>query len=84
MSDAPSTDPALLARLEDLEVRAAFQERTIGELDCLVIALFARVEALEARLRVAESRIEAPMVAGGPPSADDERPPHYGGGDFAP
>lgn len=78
-SDTPA---ALHARIEDLEVRAAFQERTISELDGLVAALFSRVEALEARLGQAESRLDAPLVGGGPPSPDDERPPHYGGGDF--
>ena len=83
--DPHSDDPAALrARIEDLEVRAAFQERTIGELDSLVAALYARLDALAARLGQAEARLDAPLVSGGLPSPDEERPPHYGGGDFVP
>lgn len=83
LADPHSDDPAALrARIEDLEVRVAFQERTIGELDGLVATLFSRIESLEARLGQAEARLEAPLVGGGPPGPADERPPHYGGGDF--
>ena len=83
--DPHSDEPAALrARIEDLEVRVAFQERTIGDLDALVAELFSRIEVVEARLGQAEARLEAPIVGGASPSPDDERPPHYGGGDFIP
>ncbi|MBE7449360.1 MAG: SlyX family protein [Kofleriaceae bacterium] len=58
--------------LIDLEVRVAFQQRTIAELDTLVRTLFGRVDALEKELRDLRQAEDAPPI--GPAS---EPPPHY-------
>lgn len=69
-----ATDPAALAEsLLDLEVRVAYQDRTISALDEVVRTLFTRVEKLEQEL--ADLRAAA---AGGPPIGPaNEPPPHY-------
>ena len=47
-------------RLVDLEVRAAFQDRTIAALDDAVRALVSRVESLTRRLDELEKQRETP------------------------
>jgi uncharacterized coiled-coil protein SlyX len=69
-----ATDPAALAELLlDLEVRVAYQDRTIAALDEVVRVLFTRLEKVENELvEVRASGGAAPMI--GP--ANDP-PPHY-------
>ena len=44
-----TTDPATLAEtVRDLEVRLAYQDHTVAQLDGVVRALFDRLEAVEA------------------------------------
>lgn len=60
------------ARIMDLEVKLAFQEHTIAELDDVLRALVDRVEALERELeavREEHRNAQAPFV--------NEKPPHY-------
>lgn len=60
-------------RLTDLEVRYAYLERTVGELDQVVLELRAEVERLRRELR--EVREHFASGPGAPP--DNEKPPHY-------
>jgi uncharacterized coiled-coil protein SlyX len=69
-----ATDPAELAEsLLDLEVRVAYQDRTVAALDEVVRTLFARVEKLEKEL------VEVRASAGAGPAIGpaNEPPPHY-------
>jgi SlyX protein len=60
------------SRIVDLEVRAAFQDRLIGELNDVVREFARRVERLERELKEIRESADAPDI--GPA---DERPPHY-------
>jgi uncharacterized coiled-coil protein SlyX len=63
---------SLESRLIDLEVRAAFQDKLIGDLEQVIREFSARVESLESLVKdLKESANAAPI---GP--ADDP-PPHY-------
>lgn len=70
-----ATDPAAHAEtLLDLEVRVAYQDRTIHALDEVIRTLFARVEQLEKE--VAELRAGALSAAPAIGPGNDP-PPHY-------
>ena len=72
MTDGPTDD--LAVRLEDLEVKLAFQDRLIRELDALVRTFGDRLEAAERELKKLEQTIRSPEQAPGPAN---EPPPHY-------
>ena len=59
--------------LIDLEVRVAFQARTVNELDVLVRSLFTRIEALEKEVAL----LRAGSDAAPPIGPANEPPPHY-------
>lgn len=59
--------------LIDLEVRVAFQGRTVAELDTLVRTLFTRIEALEKEVAL----LRAGGDSGPPIGPANEPPPHY-------
>lgn len=59
-------------RIVDLEIRTAYQDRLIAELDEVVGEFSRRVETLEKLVQDLKSSLDAPPI--GPP---DERPPHY-------
>mgnify|MGYP001597294403 CR=1 FL=1 len=66
MADAPD--------LVDLEIKLAYQERLIGELDTLVRTFGARLDAAERELRALKAAVRSPE---GPVGAANEPPPHY-------
>ena len=67
-----ATDLASLTEtVTDLEVRLAYQDRTIAALDEVVRTLFMRLEVVENELRDARAAAALPI---GPAS---EPPPHY-------
>ncbi|HLL20645.1 MAG TPA: SlyX family protein [Kofleriaceae bacterium] len=62
-------------RLDDLEIKLAFQERLIGELDTLVRSFGTRLdEALRELAALKESVRSGGEPVIGPPT---EKPPHY-------
>lgn len=77
MSNQDGEQPDLLARIEDLEVRYAYLERLLGELDAVVR------ETADELMRVGrvvhELRRQAESAASEIPrrSAEEEKPPHY-------
>jgi uncharacterized coiled-coil protein SlyX len=63
---------SLEQRIVDLEIRAAYQDKLIGDLDDVLREFATRIENLESLLRdLRESANAAPI---GPP---DDPPPHY-------
>ena len=60
--------------LVDVEVKLAYQERLIGELDGLVRAFAARLETAERDLAELKQSIRSPEKPVGPAN---EPPPHY-------
>lgn len=66
-------DPDLRARLERLEDAHAFGERNVEQLSEQLIELFAKIGALDQRLRTLEGRLASLESSddGGPRDADD-------------
>jgi len=62
----------------ELESKIAFLERTLEELNEVILDQGRSIEALERRLALLESRGSAETDAeGGPRDLADDRPPHY-------
>lgn len=64
-------------RLVELETKASFQEATISDLNMAVIDQGARIEKLEAAVRLLRERIKEASGDGQSPLPENERPPHY-------
>lgn len=65
------------ARIEELETRLAFQEKSLQELGDSVYRQELQIERLEAAVRVLTQRI-ADLAETMPESTpDDQQPPHY-------
>jgi uncharacterized coiled-coil protein SlyX len=58
----------------DLEVRIAYQDRVIADLDALVRGFATRLDAAERELRQLREALRSPELPGGPAN---EPPPHY-------
>lgn len=68
-------DPAQLAeQLIDLEVKLAFQDRLIRDLDTLVREFGTRLDATQRELEALKQSVRSPEVPMGPAT---EKPPHY-------
>jgi len=61
-------------RFVDLEIKLAFQEQLIRELDALVRAVRDRLDTTDRDLRELKQAIRSPEVPVGPAS---DKPPHY-------
>lgn len=64
----------LAERVEDLEVKLAFQDRLIRELDALVRTFGDRLDAAEREIKKLEQGVRSPEPVLGPAN---EPPPHY-------
>jgi uncharacterized coiled-coil protein SlyX len=68
-------DPAQLAdQLIDLEVKLAFQDRLIRELDTLVREFGTRLDATQREVEALKQSVRSPEVSMG---SATEKPPHY-------
>lgn len=65
----------LTARLDDLEIRHAFQEDLIRQLDEVAQALHDRVDTLTREVEALRAQVAQP--SGQVNRLEDERPPHY-------
>lgn len=65
------------ARLEQLEIKIAFQEDTIGVLNDMVTGLQADVERMRETQRIIVQRLRELGDSGAPSNVIDEPPPHY-------
>ena len=61
-------------RIVELEVRAAYQDKLIADLDEVIRAFAERVTVLEREVRLLKETMKAGVPDVGP---QDERPPHY-------
>lgn len=61
------------SRIDDLEIRLAHQEKTIGELNDVITAQWKKIEQLERQLRRLDEEVQA-LDAGEVPVT---KPPHY-------
>lgn len=67
-------DESAAERLEDLEVKLAFQDKLIRELDALVRTFGDRLDLVERELKQLKDGIRSPEPIMGPAN---EPPPHY-------
>lgn len=65
------------ARIEALETRVAYQERTIAELNSLIFEQGRAITRLEAGLKKATLRLKDLSDGKQPGLPENERPPHY-------
>jgi len=65
------------SRLEQIEVKLAYQDDTVRELSDVIYRQQLLIDALEQRCRRLEERITSMASATPASSAEDEKPPHY-------
>ena len=64
-------------RVAELETRLAFQDQEIQTLNDVIIQQQARIDALVARLRLLEERIQDLKPETVVPRSEETPPPHY-------
>jgi SlyX protein len=64
------------ARLEALEIKIAYQEQTISQLNEVILEQQRRLDQLESIYRVLRDKLRSLEEPGGDPDAQ-EPPPHY-------
>ncbi|MDH3451055.1 MAG: SlyX family protein [Gammaproteobacteria bacterium] len=64
-------------RLEALEVKIAYQEQAIAELNEVIVAQQRRLDELEARCQALRRELQSLAAAGGTEADIPEPPPHY-------
>ena len=74
MADPSSTEDELQARIVELEVKVAYQDKALRDLDEIVVAYAARVDELARQLTELRQRTDDSASAG---EITDEPPPHY-------
>ena len=73
MSDLDSVN----ARLEALEVRVAYQDQVIEDLNQTVIDQWKKIDALKRQLAELLDRVQEVEDSSGAPRAPEPPPPHY-------
>lgn len=64
-------------RLETLEIKIAYQEQTIAQLNDAIVAQQRRLDELEARYQALRGQLESLAESGGTSTDVPEPPPHY-------
>ncbi len=65
---------SLAKRLDDVEIRMAHQDKTIGELNDVITAQWKKIEMLERQLRRLDEELQGMDSGEAPPV---QKPPHY-------
>jgi SlyX protein len=65
------------ARIEALEVRGAYQDQMIEDLNQTVIAQWKQIDSLKRQLNELLDRVQEVADNAGGPSAPEPPPPHY-------
>lgn len=73
MSDAD----ALAARLDALEVRVAYQDQVIEDLNQTIIAQWKQIDSMRRQFGDLVDRVQEVEDNAGSPSAPEPPPPHY-------
>ena len=68
-------DDTLATRLDDLEVRYAFQDETIRQLDEVIQDMSTQVERLKNELKSVREQLKETLGPEAPP--EEQVPPHY-------
>ncbi len=69
------SDDTLATRLDDLEVRYAFQDETIRQLDEVIQDMSTQVERLKNELKSVREQLKETLGPEAPP--EEQVPPHY-------
>jgi len=69
------TDPT--ARLDALEIRIAYQDQTIEDLNAAVVAQAEEIKRLRREMRLLEAEMREAMAASPGDPAAEPPPPHY-------
>ena len=69
------SDDTLAARLDDLEVRYAFQDETIRQLDEVIQDMSTQMERLKNELKSVREQLKETLGPEAPP--EEQVPPHY-------
>ena len=69
------SDDTLANRLDDLEVRYAFQDETIRQLDEVIQDMSTQVERLKNELKSVREQLKETLGPEAPP--EEQVPPHY-------
>ncbi|MBN2874274.1 MAG: SlyX family protein [Spirochaetales bacterium] len=64
-------------RIESIETKFAYLEKTVADLDALVLEYGRRTERIEEVLRALASRVDELGSGKAEGSSEEERPPHY-------
>jgi SlyX protein len=70
-------DGAQAARLDALEIRIAYQDQTIEELNAAVIRQAQEIDRLRHEMRLLEAEMREAMAASPGDPAAEPPPPHY-------
>ncbi len=72
------TMPAEMAsRIEALEIRAAYQDQTIEDLNRTITDQWREIERLQRLLKRLEEQVNEGLAAAGGPNLPEPPPPHY-------
>ena len=72
------SDPdAVNSRIEALEVRAAYQDQVIDDLNQTVIDQWKQIDSLKRQLAEVLNRVQEAQDNAGGPTAPEPPPPHY-------
>jgi len=64
-------------RLEQIEIKLAYQDDALRQLSDVVYRQQQQIEVLRSQCQRLDERITNDGSAAAPPSAEDEKPPHY-------
>jgi SlyX protein len=75
--EGPMTDDDVDARIEALETRLAYQDRTIEDLDKAVTTQWSEIETLRREVKRLTERLQQAEDRSTGPQVPDPPPPHY-------
>lgn len=67
----------LLSRIEALEVRAAYQDQTVEDLNETITAQWREIDRLKRLIERLEDQVREAEARSGGPQAPEPPPPHY-------